>query len=144
VWNVPPRNPNFTGRAADLARIRSWLAEQPAVTVHALHGMGGVGKTQAAVEYAYRYADEYDLVWWINSERVTVIDDQFARLAEEIGLPQLADPEAMPGAARAGPVAADLRQRREPRAPAPAAARRGRACADHYPAQRVPVPRWRP
>jgi tetratricopeptide (TPR) repeat protein len=100
VWNVPPRNPNFTGRAADLARIRSWLAEQPAVTVHALHGMGGVGKTQAAVEYAYRYADEYDLVWWINSERVTVIDDQFARLAEEIGLPQLADPEAMLGAVR--------------------------------------------
>ena len=54
VWNVPPRNPNFTGRAAELGRLCAGLAGQPAVTVHALHGMGGMGKTQTAIEYAYR------------------------------------------------------------------------------------------
>jgi tetratricopeptide (TPR) repeat protein len=95
IWNVPPRNPNFAGRSAELARIRAWLAGQPAVTVHALRGMGGIGKTQAAIEYAHRYAGEYDLVWWVNAEQATLIGDQFTGLAEEIGLPPLADPEAV-------------------------------------------------
>jgi tetratricopeptide (TPR) repeat protein len=95
VWNVPPRNPNFTGREADLGRIRERLAGHPAVTAHALHGMGGVGKTQAVTEYAYRHAGDYDLVWWVNAEQAALIGDQLARLGEEMGLPLLADPHAM-------------------------------------------------
>ncbi len=95
VWNVPPRNPNFTGRLAELGRIRMGLTSRGAVTVHALHGMGGVGKTQTAIEYAHRHANEYDLVWWVNAEKATAIGDQFTGLAAEIGLPPLADPEAI-------------------------------------------------
>jgi tetratricopeptide (TPR) repeat protein len=95
VWNIPPRNPNFTGRSAELARVRGWLGGHRAVTVHALRGMGGVGKTQAVIEYAHRYAGEYDLVWWVNAEQAALIGDQFARLAGEMGLPDLADPQAM-------------------------------------------------
>ena len=93
IWNVPARNPNFTGRAAELGRIQAGLAGHPAVTVHALHGMGGIGKTQTAIEYAHRYCDAYDLVWWISAEQATLIGDQFSRLAEELGLQPSADPE---------------------------------------------------
>jgi len=95
VWNVPPRNPNFTGRRSELDRVRGLLAGNPAVTVHALHGMGGVGKTQTAIEYAHRYADDYDLVWWVGAEQQALVGDQLARLAEQVGLPPLPDPDAV-------------------------------------------------
>jgi hypothetical protein len=54
--------------------------------VQALHGLGGVGKTQLAIEFAYRYADGYDLVWWINAEETGLIGEQYAALAAELGL----------------------------------------------------------
>src|SRR5690348_13365287 len=48
VWNVPARNPGFTGRDAMLAAVRDRLAAGGKTVVQALQGMGGVGKTQLA------------------------------------------------------------------------------------------------
>jgi len=39
----------------------------------ALHGLGGVGKTQIALEYVYRHALEYSAVFWIGAEAVESI-----------------------------------------------------------------------
>src|SRR5262245_56548852 len=69
VWGkkIPPRNKNFTGREDLLRELRDGIAGKVTAVVsapHALHGLGGVGKTQMAVEYAYRFAEHYDLVWW--------------------------------------------------------------------------------
>src|SRR5512140_3824798 len=69
VWNIPARNPGFTGRDGLLTAVRERLLAGDRAVVQALRGMGGVGKTQLAVEYAHRFAAHYDLVWWINSEQ---------------------------------------------------------------------------
>jgi hypothetical protein len=47
--------------------------------------MGGVGKTQLAIEYAHRY-DAYELVWWVNADTTSLVGEQYAALAGELGL----------------------------------------------------------
>ncbi|MBD2897347.1 FxSxx-COOH system tetratricopeptide repeat protein [Spirillospora sp. NPDC000708] len=89
IWGkVPPRNKNFTGRTDLLERLRGGLANRvTAVVPHALHGLGGVGKTQMAVEYAYRYRSAYDLVWWIPADQPVLVRSSLASLAQPLGLP---------------------------------------------------------
>jgi hypothetical protein len=86
VWNVDRRNPAFTGRDEVLNRVHEGLSGGGRVAVQAVHGMGGVGKTQLALEYAYRFAGEYDLVWWVSAEQAGLIGEQFVALGVELGL----------------------------------------------------------
>ncbi|WUE87832.1 FxSxx-COOH system tetratricopeptide repeat protein [Streptomyces sp. NBC_00490] len=85
VWNLPARNASFVGRDSFLVRLRQVLSADSRVAVQALHGRGGVGKTQLAIEYAYRFAGEYELAWWIPAEDPALIPDQLAVLAARIG-----------------------------------------------------------
>jgi hypothetical protein len=87
VWKVPPRNPRFTGRDGMLTELRRRLrAEEPTLVVQALYGLGGVGKTQLALEYAHRFAADYDLVWWTDAEQAVLLPGQLAQLAARLGL----------------------------------------------------------
>ncbi|WP_089101510.1 FxSxx-COOH system tetratricopeptide repeat protein [Streptomyces hyaluromycini] len=89
VWgNVPPNNPNFTGREELLAQVHEQLltGDTSAVLPHTLHGMGGVGKSQIAIEYVYRHTAEYDVIWWIPSEQPTMILTALTELAHRLGL----------------------------------------------------------
>ena len=88
VWNIPARNLGFTGRDGLLAAVRERLAAGDRAVVQALAGMGGVGKTQLAIEYAHRFADSYDLAWWVNAEQAGLIGDQFAALGIALGCVQ--------------------------------------------------------
>lgn len=83
VWgNVPARNPGFTGREELLAAVRTRLLAGDHAVVQGLHGMGGVGKTQLAIEYVHRFASSYELLWWIAAEQAELIGEQFAALAD--------------------------------------------------------------
>jgi len=93
IWQVPSRNPNFTGRAGDLATLRAGLSAASTMTVQAVHGMGGVGKTQLVLEYAHRQAAEYDIVWWFEAEQSAAIPDRVSELATALGIPDVTDPE---------------------------------------------------
>lgn len=90
VWgNVPARNPGFTGRDQMLTDVRAALLDGGRAVVQALAGMGGVGKTQLAAEYAHRFASDYDIVWWIAAEQASLLGEQVATLAEELGCSEL-------------------------------------------------------
>lgn len=73
VWNLPARNPGFTGRDALLAAVREELTVADRAVVQAFNGMGGVGKTQLALEYAHRHVAAYEVVWWVDSEQPSLI-----------------------------------------------------------------------
>ncbi|MBV1854614.1 FxSxx-COOH system tetratricopeptide repeat protein [Catellatospora tritici] len=87
VWNVPARGPNFVGRAEELAELDADLRSGGFVAVSALRGMGGVGKTRLALEYAYRHAHEFDVVWWVQAEQAAAIAGQLAALGVLLGVP---------------------------------------------------------
>ena len=128
VWNIPARNPGFTGRDGLLVAVRERLLAGDRAVVQALQGMGGVGKTQLAIEYAHRFAGTYDLAWWVDAEQAGLIGEQFAALGAELGCVRGRGGHrggavaVLRGTARAGPVAAGVRQRRESRG------RDGRGC----------------
>ncbi|MES5816962.1 FxSxx-COOH system tetratricopeptide repeat protein [Streptomyces sp. RG80] len=86
VWNVSRRrNLDFSGRETQLAQLREGLPTDEHSVV-ALYGMGGIGKSQIALEYAYRFADEYDLVWWIDAEQSDQIPVHYTELADRLGI----------------------------------------------------------
>ncbi|WP_326723038.1 MULTISPECIES: FxSxx-COOH system tetratricopeptide repeat protein [unclassified Streptomyces] len=91
VWNVRRRNPDFSGREAEITQLRDGLLSGQQAVIRALHGMGGIGKTQIALEYAHRFASQYDLVWWIDAEQADQVPVHYIELAERLGI---AKPEA--------------------------------------------------
>src|SRR5580700_2691863 len=102
--NVPHRNMNFTGREEILTRLRESVKRGQDATGNvrgvavlpseplpkALQGMGGVGKTAVAIEYAHRYQSDYDIVWWIPADQLTLIPSSVAALAKPLGLEAVA------------------------------------------------------
>jgi tetratricopeptide (TPR) repeat protein len=98
IWTVPfARNPYFTGREAILSQLHSVLHSRDVTALtqpHAVSGLGGIGKTQTAVEYAYRYRSEYHSVFWIHAETPDTALSDLAALATLLKLPEKDEPDA--------------------------------------------------
>lgn len=96
LWAIPyPRNPHFTGREELLALLDQQLSQKldgdPRTMRHmtltqsqAIKGLGGIGKTQIAIEYAYRSRErgDYTYTLWINAASEESIVTSFTGLAE--------------------------------------------------------------
>jgi KaiC/GvpD/RAD55 family RecA-like ATPase len=89
------RNEGFVGRARLLDEIRRALrpdadaARTVALTqVQAVHGLGGIGKTQLAIEFVHAQKAEFDAVLWVLADTPARLASDFADLARELGLPE--------------------------------------------------------
>ena len=90
IWNVPyGRNPYFTGREALLEALHQKLTTEHTTTLtQAITGLGGIGKTQTAIEYAYRRRKDYRIIWWLRAEELTTLAADYAQLAINLNLPE--------------------------------------------------------
>src|SRR5260370_10316832 len=81
------QNRFFTGRETQIAQLDHFLKESDTQPV-SICGLGGVGKTQLALEYAHRrHAEEiYQAVLWVDAEDKTVLETGYISLALKLGL----------------------------------------------------------
>jgi hypothetical protein len=95
IWGseIPFRNPHFTGRESELQALHHQLQSGTRAVIRqppsALYGMGGVGKTQIATEYAHRYANTYEVVWWVRSDQEDSIQASLVALGAQMRLPDV-------------------------------------------------------
>jgi hypothetical protein len=90
IWSaeIPSRNPNFTGRVAELETLRANLTDSrgPRPPAQVISGMGGVGKTEIAAEYIHRHRDKYEIIWWIRAEHHDRVRDALVNLGQRLEL----------------------------------------------------------
>lgn len=90
IWNIPySRNPFFVGRETELALVRHHLqGERTSVLTQAISGLGGIGKTQIAVEYAYRHHQDYKTVLWMLADTLESLVSGYVTIAGLLNLPE--------------------------------------------------------
>ena len=92
VWHVPPaRNPFFTGRKELLLHLYEMLHREHSMFLTqslAISGLGGIGKTQIALEYAYQYRTHYSYVFWLSAATSETLLAGFVTIAHLLQLPE--------------------------------------------------------
>jgi DNA polymerase III delta prime subunit len=89
VGNLPLfRTEIFTGRNQEIENINKQLSPPEAhkLRTYLIYGRPGVGKTQIALEYARRYREDYDAIFWIQCETNTSLRTSFLGIAVALGL----------------------------------------------------------
>jgi tetratricopeptide (TPR) repeat protein len=91
VWSIPFQHSQyFCGRETQLLKLKKkFSSKQRLLKVQILYGLSGVGKTRLATEYAYRYINDYSLVWWIDAESQESILFDLIQLTERLKLPTM-------------------------------------------------------
>jgi tetratricopeptide (TPR) repeat protein len=92
IWTIPyPCNHFFFGRDDVLRRISAQFQAGEATALsqpQAISGLGGVGKTQIAIEYAYRHCQDYQAVLWARAESTDALVSSYTAIATQLNLPE--------------------------------------------------------
>lgn len=75
---------HFVARKQELAEIHQALRSDGSRRVVVLHGLGGIGKTQLAIEYAKRHKDDYSAIFWLNIKDQDALQQTFVNVAKQI------------------------------------------------------------
>ena len=82
------KNNNFTGREWELIEIHQVLHCAKSIIPHqrvmVLHGLGGIGKTQLAIQYAYIHRKDYTSVWLVNAATAQTLSQGFLEIARQL------------------------------------------------------------
>jgi tetratricopeptide (TPR) repeat protein len=74
----------FVGRDDQLAELDAIVGAGSGVIAQAVYGLGGVGKTELALQYVRRYRSRYRVVWWVTAETPATVEDGLAELAHRL------------------------------------------------------------
>ena len=90
LWSVPfQRNPFFTYDERTFSTIRERLvAAKGSTSILTVSGIGGMGKTQLVLEYAYKYKEDYRAVFWVNADTQEQIEEDLVTLATLVHVPE--------------------------------------------------------
>jgi len=99
LWNVPlQRNSFFTGQEDLLSQLTSMLHSEQKIALtqpYAISGLGGIGKTQLVLEYAYRHRQDYHAVLWARADTHENLIVSFVTIASLLDLPQKDEKDQM-------------------------------------------------
>jgi tetratricopeptide (TPR) repeat protein len=96
TWKVPPRNHNFVGRDGLLGKIKEHLnGESTTVILTALDGLGGIGKTQLALEFVWQHYKDCKGVAWFDAESQERLTEDYIRLGLELNIIHQDDKDAI-------------------------------------------------
>jgi tetratricopeptide (TPR) repeat protein len=93
--NVPIASPNFVGRVKELEEIHGKLQAGQGVSVCAVEGMGGLGKSELALQYAWCYRGEYAARYWLTLRGVGLSQAVVALASRTLPLPEVMQSEKL-------------------------------------------------
>lgn len=102
ITNIPQNhNPDFVGRQEALIKIKEGFQnDNKGIIIQVITGLGGLGKTQLAIEYSYRFSTNYDIIWWARGEQPSFLAADFIELAKKLNL-SLKDDNSFEGITKA-------------------------------------------